>query len=376
MTLTAYRFGSAAALALVLGLLGLLNSSEPVAHGQPPCTVTVQPGQSIQKAIDEAKEGAVICLESGTWNENLTVKKSLTLRGAGHDLTILDGNNLGDAHGITIVTSNAQVTIRGLTVRNFGGDGLKLEGLTWAILERNNIVKNKGYGVALHQRPCYDTDRIFSGFLSGKGNSIPGPEELEGNSKGSICPKELTFLKTAEGGEYLGPPLDGALDAKVTIVEFSDFMCPYCARFAVETLPKIREEYIHTGKVKHIFRSFPVYREQALRVAEAALCAHEQQRFWEYHDQLFADSRKRGASVFSIENLKSLAVQLGLDAERFNQCVDSRKHSQAVQRDIAEGQHLRVYGVPTFFINGRQIVGAQPYAIFKQVIEEELARKR
>ncbi len=172
------------------------------------------------------------------------------------------------------------------------------------------------------------------------------------------------------------PPTLGAPQAKVTILEFSDYLCPYCAKFAILTLPQLEADYIATGKARLVFRSFPVHGDPAVLAALAALCAHEQGRFWEYHDRLFSISLNEGGKALDAGagRLKALAAELGLDEARFDLCLASQKYAQAIQADLAEGERLGVAGTPTFFINGREIVGAQPYEAFKRVIEEELAK--
>jgi parallel beta-helix repeat protein len=378
--------------------------------------VTVQPGESIQAAIDQATKGDVLCLAEGTWEENLVIEKSLTLRGMSAERTVIDGVQEGYpvvwimgpegeaqtvsvkvegltitgaeggcadpdkeicAHGV-LIQGAAQVAITDSTISG-NGDSILLWGSAQATIEGNEIINNQGYGVALYLKICGFAfgAETFQGHVAGRKNTIPGPDEPDGNKKGAVCPEELGFLMTEEGGEYpLRSPMKGSPDAPVTIVEFADFMCRYCARFATETLPKIEEEYIKTGKVRFVFRNFPFLGKGSTRAAEAALCAHEQRRFWDYHDRLFADSLERGREVFSPENLKALAAELGLDTERFNKCVDTRKYADMVQEDLEEGRRLEVTGVPTFFINDRKVVGAQPYEVFQRIIEEELAEGR
>lgn len=170
------------------------------------------------------------------------------------------------------------------------------------------------------------------------------------------------------------PPAEGNPQAKVTILEFSDYLCPYCARFSVLTLPKIEENYVKAGKVRLIFRHLPVHGEPSTRAAEAALCAHEQGQFWEYHARLFAISLNESGTALSSERLRAVARELGLDGERFNLCLSSHRYGQAIQGDIAEAKRLGVTGTPTFFINSQKIIGAQPYETFREAIEEELAK--
>jgi protein-disulfide isomerase len=166
-------------------------------------------------------------------------------------------------------------------------------------------------------------------------------------------------------------PVKGSPNAKVTIVVFSDFQCPFCQRFALQTLPQIEEKYIKTGKVKLVYRDFPLsFHQYAQKAAEAAECADEQGKFWEYHDILFQKLSEWAAVGES--KFKEYAQQLGLDTQKFNQCLDSGKYASEVQKDYNDGLKYGVSGTPTFFINGIKVIGAQPYSVFEQIIEEEL----
>ena len=163
-----------------------------------------------------------------------------------------------------------------------------------------------------------------------------------------------------------GEPAKGPSSAPVTIVGYSDFQCPYCS--SVNTaLNQVVETY--GDKVRIVFRDFPLPTHQQAPVAgEAAQCAHDQGKFWEYHDALFANQR-----ALNPPDLKRYAVELGLDAEKFNECLDSGRHRDSVAKDHLEGQKLGVTGTPAFFVNGRFLSGAQPFEAFAQVIDEELA---
>jgi protein-disulfide isomerase len=165
-----------------------------------------------------------------------------------------------------------------------------------------------------------------------------------------------------------GAPVRGSPDAQVTLVEFSDYHCPFCKR-AQGTVKQILERY--PGKIRHVFRDFPIesLHPQAPRAAEAARCAHDQGKFWEYHDLLFANA-PRAAS----DDLRRYADQVGLNMPKFEQCVATGRHREAVQRDIDEAARLGLTGTPGFFINGRPLHGAQPLEVFARVIEEELSR--
>jgi len=165
-----------------------------------------------------------------------------------------------------------------------------------------------------------------------------------------------------------GAPARGAPDARVTVVEFSDFECPFCKR-ANGTMASLLEKY--SGKVKLVYRDFPLetIHPLARKAAEAARCARDGGKFWEYHDVLFAQSPK-----LAPEDLKRYAVQVGLDAEKFDACLASGANSAGVQSDIDEGQRLGITATPVFFINGRSVKGAQPADTFARVIDDELTR--
>jgi protein-disulfide isomerase len=164
-----------------------------------------------------------------------------------------------------------------------------------------------------------------------------------------------------------GAAAKGPRQAPVTIVEFSEFQCPYCGR-ASATLKQLQAQY--GDRLRIVFRHFPLASHaDAPKAAEAALCAGEQQRFWEMHDRLFASQ-----SRLKPDDLVQHAAAIGLDAERFRRCLDSGTFAARVQADQAEGTRYGVTGTPAFFINGRPLVGAVPYENFARLIDDELAR--
>jgi protein-disulfide isomerase len=163
-----------------------------------------------------------------------------------------------------------------------------------------------------------------------------------------------------------GHPWSGGKDAAVTVVEFSDFQCPYC-RAAEGSVKQIKSRY--GDKIKFVYMDFPLsFHEHAMDAARAASCAAGQDKFWQYHDALFADQSKLAAA-----DLKATAAKLGLDAGKFNACFDKGSPDSTIKADLAQGQALGVTGTPTFFVNGREIVGAQPPEKFSEVIDDELA---
>jgi len=165
-------------------------------------------------------------------------------------------------------------------------------------------------------------------------------------------------------------PSVGPANAPVTIIEFSDYQCPFCKR--VE--PAIRQVLdTYKDKVRLVYRDFPLsFHQNAQKAAEASECADEQGKFWEYHDLLF--ERQAEWSSEGNDKLKEYASSLGLDAKKFNECLDSGKYASEVQKDLNDGQSYGVAGTPAFFINGIEVSGAQPFSSFQQVIDTELSK--
>lgn len=173
-------------------------------------------------------------------------------------------------------------------------------------------------------------------------------------------------------------PVLGNKNAKVTIIEFSDYQCPFCRSFWRDTLGQIKKEYIDTGKAKFIYRDYPLsFHPMAHVSAEAAECAEDQGKYWEMHDKIFGEEEKlgQGTVTYAVSDLKKWASAIGLNANQFNQCLDSGKHKAEVDKDFADGTAAGVSGTPSLFINGRLVVGAQPFASFKAIIDEELKKK-
>ena len=180
------------------------------------------------------------------------------------------------------------------------------------------------------------------------------------------------------GGKSIGPD-----DAAIVVTEFSDFQCPYCAAaagFQPALIERFRQndpswqpavpgliDLAEAGKIRFVFKHFPIPNHQyAQKAAEAAQCADEQGKFWAYHDALFDKQ-----SSMSITNMKKWAVDLGLDSEQFNSCLDSGKYTTMVLEEYEEGQSLGVDGTPTFFVNGVKIIGAQPFSAIEEAIASE-----
>ncbi len=184
-------------------------------------------------------------------------------------------------------------------------------------------------------------------------------EQLRKDNKVAIKLSESRKQVEAKG------PARGPQNAPVTVVEFSDFQCPFCGK-AHDTVEQVMQAY--AGKVRLVFRQFPLEMHQhAKKAAEASLCANEQGKFWEYHDVLFKNQQTLDAP-----QLKDHANEIGLEQSKFASCLDSGKFSKAVQDDMSAGQQVGVSGTPAFFINGVMLSGAMPFDEFKRVIDQEL----
>ncbi|HXT51009.1 MAG TPA: DsbA family protein [Thermoanaerobaculia bacterium] len=167
-----------------------------------------------------------------------------------------------------------------------------------------------------------------------------------------------------------GHPAKGPATAPVTIVEFSDFQCPYC-RQVVPTLDQITQKY--GDQVRLVFRQFPLtsIHPFAQKAAEAALCANEQGKFWQMHDAMFGDQTK-----LEVAALKTTAAGLGVDKAKFDECLDSGRFAERIKEDEKAGALVGVSGTPAIFINGRSYSGAQPFDVLSQVIDEEIAKAK
>lgn len=180
----------------------------------------------------------------------------------------------------------------------------------------------------------------------------------------------LKFRTPPTKGETInGQPFKGSKTAKVTIEEFCEFECGFCAKFHNEVFPQLEKDYINTGKVLFIFRNYPLIPKKgnSMIAAQAAECALEQGKFWEYHDKLF-ENRK----ALELDDLKKYARELRLDTLTFKKCLDNNETKAAVEQDIQEGKKRGINGTPTFYINGKESAGVSSYENFKEQIEKQL----
>jgi protein-disulfide isomerase len=187
--------------------------------------------------------------------------------------------------------------------------------------------------------------------------------------------KKAPPAKTVATVGFRGRPMLGRADAPLTIVEFSDYQCPYCQRFVTNVFPNLKRDYIDTGKVRYVFRDFPLTQihPQAAKAHEGAHCAGEQDRYWDMHDLLFLRQKD-----LSLQALSTYANELGFDVDAFDACLKDDRHEAAVQVDIEAGAEAGVRGTPSFIIGmsgdgdtitGTIVRGAQPFSTFQQVIQ-------
>lgn len=211
---------------------------------------------------------------------------------------------------------------------------------------------------------------LAAGFLLAGRVAVTGDEDqLAGRGVNTAVPQATPvqrFNVSADDDPFLGPER-----ATVTIIEFSDFECAYCVRFYRDTLMPLLETY--PAEVRVVYRDFPLenIHPNARPAAEASQCAFAQGKFWEFHNQLFENQNRMGDQLYA-----DIAADIGLDTAAFEECYLSGAFSEEVSRDFNAGRALGVTGTPTFFVNGRVLVGAQPLQNFLAVIEEELAASR
>ena len=199
----------------------------------------------------------------------------------------------------------------------------------------------------------------------------------------------LKILEGARGGRQGGglvtatvsiddDPMMGNHNAPLTLIEFSDYHCPFCRRFSIQTFPKIKSQYIDTGKVRYVFRDYPLdaIHPNARKAAEAAHCAQEQGKYWEMHDAIFEENDR------GFPDLQDLGERVGLDIASLSKCVQSGIYATEIDKDYQDGTLAGRTGTPGFFlgptrrgatINGTLISGAQPFSSFTKLFDELLA---
>lgn len=218
------------------------------------------------------------------------------------------------------------------------------------------------------------------GFIVGYGaNEVIGPSVATEPTAAVIQPTPTptaprpTAVPVAAAADADDDPFLGKKNAPVTLIEFTDYQCPFCARHFTNTFDQIKKEYVDTGKVKYVVRDYPLgFHNNAQKAAEATECADDQGKFWEMHDMLFGNQQSLDTA-----SLKKFAIDLGLDSGKFDDCLDSGKHEAEVKKDFADGSAAGITGTPGFILldkngKGKKISGAQPFSSFKASIDAAL----
>ena len=214
---------------------------------------------------------------------------------------------------------------------------------------------------------------LIIGIIIGRGMDSTGPTGsavvAPSPTVGNQAPPPSPIVAVSEDDD----PFLGDANAPVTIIEFTDFQCPFCGRHHSQTFPQIKSQYIDTGKVKYVVRDFPLsFHQNADEAANAANCANDQNNYFAMSDLLF-NNQDQWANSFDPNTLfKGYGAELGLNAGDFDSCVDSNKYGAEIQADQADGIAAGVSGTPSFFINGQKLTGAQPFSAFQAAIEANL----
>ena len=205
----------------------------------------------------------------------------------------------------------------------------------------------------------------FAAFVQAINGAMAGEEPATAEPAAPPVRPTPATIASADAVMALGDP-----NAPVTIVEFSDYQCPFCAQHVRENLPQLQAEFVDTGRVRYVFKDFPIagIHPQAPVAHEAARCAGEQGAYWAMHDQLYAGQSEWAGSSDATAIFKRYASELGLDTNGFETCLKSGRWEEAVNADLAEGASLGARGTPTFFIDGYPLVGAAPYETFQYAI--------
>lgn len=198
-------------------------------------------------------------------------------------------------------------------------------------------------------------------------------KEVAKNSSETIVSEEVG-IQNFDIEIPAGLPVLGDNNAKVTIVEFADFQCPFCGDWHKNVFPKIKEKYIDTGKARFVYMDYAFLGEESYQSAQASKCAQDQNKFWEYHDKLYESQSGENEGAFSSENLKKFALDLGLNTSDFNSCMDNNKYLGEVSADLEKASNYDVQSTPTVFINGDKYEGVMPFETYEQIIEEKLAQ--
>lgn len=217
-------------------------------------------------------------------------------------------------------------------------------------------------------------------FVSKLDSTVLASNSLAGQPNAPSAPSAAQPSQAPAPGQKVNVevghlPAKGNPNAKVKIIAFEDFRCPFCEKFFTSTESQIIKDYVDTGKAVLYFRQYQFLGPASVIAGNAAECANEQGKFWDLHEYLYKNQPSESdTSMYTVDNLSKIAGQLGMNTTNFKSCLSSNKYDKNVQGDLAAGQAAGVTGTPTIFVNGIPIVGAQPYAAFKAAIDQQLSK--
>ena len=233
------------------------------------------------------------------------------------------------------------------------------------LAENVTITMNKNAFTAILVIVAFALGLVIGTFVIGKG--VTGSATGSGTGTGNTEPIRFDIPSFA--------PFLGSDTAKVTIVEFGDYQCPFCERFFTQSEPQIMQNYVDTGKAKFYFLDFQFLGPDSLTLGQGAWCANDQGLYYEYHDYIYSNQGQENSGWATPDKVKTMVANIqGFDVQQFSSCLDSGKYESRVQELTQFGQGLGVSGTPTFFIGDSNsylpLVGAQPYSVFKQVLDQ------
>jgi protein-disulfide isomerase len=251
-------------------------------------------------------------------------------------------------------------------VKNSSNIGL-ISSIVFASLAVSASLVFLGFQLSENDKGMTD-DQLETAIFEGIDSYI-AEKQAEYENGGAAAPQAAVITENMSDDDAF----IGDANAPITIVEFSDYECPYCEAFVNGALPQIKEKYIETGMAKLVYRDYPLsFHKGAYPSALAAECVRDQagdEGYFKMHDVIFANQ-----SDLSNENLNKLALDLGVDNVKYSECFDSEKFREEIYADLAEGQAVGISGTPGFIIDGKIISGAQPFSVFEAAVEEALTK--
>ncbi|MEW6722682.1 MAG: thioredoxin domain-containing protein [Candidatus Micrarchaeota archaeon] len=244
------------------------------------------------------------------------------------------------------------------------------------------IGKDTLYGVVIAGLTALLVLSVFTQGFGVMKSPATGPAQPVAPTQPALAPTQPAAPSAPDVASLMDDDMKlGSDSAPIVIIEFSDMQCPFCRKWFIESYSSLKQEYIDTGKAQLVFRDFPLsFHPAAQKAAEAVECAADQGKGWELHDKMYEEQSKQGSGTvqFSVDDMKSWASQIGLDAASFNTCLDSGKYANEVAADYNDGLAAGVQGTPAFIVAKRDgssavpISGAQPYGTFKSTIDQML----